>query len=481
MLGIVTCLFNPAGYARTAAKYQQFRAQLRHDCVVTAELSWDNTFLAEDGLHFHGSASHILWQKERLLNLAIQELPAECDKVAWVDADLLFQNPDWIRDAEAMLEDYPVVQLFESVVNLGPDGRPMSRTQSWGSAAETTTPQLADHQVGHGWAIRRELIPDGLYDGMITGGGDWLMASAWLGHLDRRLLEHLPVPVHDDYHRWAEPQTAAVQGRVGCVPGEILHLYHGEKTRRLYFERYTLLRQHSFDPAHDLQRDDQDLWVWSGNKPELANAVKSYFQFRREDDSEVAVQSSTMTPQERRLLEQYQADSQIYLEFGMGESTLLACANSRPISIDTVESSREFLQSQLQQHSLLKESRQSGRLTVHVPEIGATGSWGYPRDQQDQTRWKNYAELIHSLDQRWDTIFVDGRFRVATVMNLLLRVDPSTRILIHDFWNRNHYHVLLNYLDTVRSVDTMGVFTKRQTCTDDRLLQIRHNYYTDPR
>ena len=34
----------------------------------------------------------------------------------------------------------------------------------------------------------------------------------------------------------------------------------------------------------------------------------------------------------------------------------------------------------------------------------------------------------------------------------------DTKILIHDFWNRPGYHVLLQYLEVFNQADTLGVF-----------------------
>jgi hypothetical protein len=38
----------------------------------------------------------VIWQKEHLLNLGIARLLAEAwKKVAWLDADVVFESPDW--------------------------------------------------------------------------------------------------------------------------------------------------------------------------------------------------------------------------------------------------------------------------------------------------------------------------------------------------------------------------------------------------
>ena len=43
-------------------------------------------------------AGNTLWQKERLLNIAIENLPNTVEKVMWLDSDLIFLNDDWVAE-----------------------------------------------------------------------------------------------------------------------------------------------------------------------------------------------------------------------------------------------------------------------------------------------------------------------------------------------------------------------------------------------
>src|SRR4029079_13310383 len=63
-------------------------------------------------------ARDVMWQKERLLNLAVAALPAACTKVAWIDADILFAEPNWAAETSRRLDDFPIVQPFDRVVRL---------------------------------------------------------------------------------------------------------------------------------------------------------------------------------------------------------------------------------------------------------------------------------------------------------------------------------------------------------------------------
>ncbi len=62
--------------------------------------------------------SGVMWQKERLLNIAAPTLPASCTKIAWLDNDVLFENPNWVQETSDALETSFVVQPFDWAVRL---------------------------------------------------------------------------------------------------------------------------------------------------------------------------------------------------------------------------------------------------------------------------------------------------------------------------------------------------------------------------
>ncbi len=41
--------------------------------------------------HFQVVAPSVMWMKENLINLAVQQLPSHIDRIAWVDADVEFE------------------------------------------------------------------------------------------------------------------------------------------------------------------------------------------------------------------------------------------------------------------------------------------------------------------------------------------------------------------------------------------------------
>ena len=282
MLHAIACFFNPAGYRRIRENLHRFRDNFRGCPLTVVELSFDGRFELADSLHITGdSARHALWQKERLLNLAERTVPPEVDKVAWVDADLLFLNPDWAEQAEAALENSLVCQLFSRAHHLDARG-----------TIERTTPGIAaaglgpDSWPGFAWAARRKVFP--LYDKHVVGGGDFPLYCAFRGdHLkfDRWHLRSMNVDWQRAYVRDAHRIHRTVQGRIAHVPGDVVHLHHGTFANRRYAERLAYLSDHAFDPSRDLKIRASGLWEWSSDKPLMHALVGNYFSERNEDNA----------------------------------------------------------------------------------------------------------------------------------------------------------------------------------------------------
>jgi hypothetical protein len=305
-LWAITCHFNPAGYVRRVENYRHFHHRLAVP-LVTVELSFDGTFQlrhedADIVVQLRGG--DVMWQKERLLNIALRHLPDHCDKVAWLDGDVVFGSDDWVGQAETALEQFPLLHLFHERHDLprevGPD-----RLPSWTSsvpavsmihrmAAEGVAPgeMLLTHPRrgrrsanGLAWASPRAVLEThGLYDACILGSGDRAVLCAALGTFDyciRGLRMNARQEAH--YLAWARPFFAAVRGRVGYIPGRASHLWHGEVADRQYGARDEALQAFDFDPFADIALDDSGAWRWSSDKPALHAFLRQYFESRNED------------------------------------------------------------------------------------------------------------------------------------------------------------------------------------------------------
>lgn len=312
-LWAIACYFNPMGFRSRLANYRTFRRHLTVP-LLTVEQGYGGRFEldARDAtILVQVPGRDVLWQKERLLNLALEHLPAECDTVVWLDADILFERDDWPQRATDALEAATMVQLFSrtcylprevdfsrplveqrylerrstasGLVGGGLQENPLGATQ-----AELRAHGLAiDYANGHAWAMRRDLLqPVGFYEAFVVGGGDYVFLQAALGQFEAVRSGHewaRDSRQYTHFLRWARKLHEVVQGRIGMVPGDLFNLWHGELLDRGYRPRHRILRAHDFDPDRDIAIDEHGSLCWSSDKPALHQAVREYFESRRED------------------------------------------------------------------------------------------------------------------------------------------------------------------------------------------------------
>lgn len=183
-----------------------------------------------------------------------------------------------------------------------------------------------------------------------------------------------------------------------------------------------------------------------------------------------------MTKPEQDTFLRYLENSYFLLEFGCGGSTALAGASGVK-KIISVDSDRAWLTKVAGAAEL-----QSATFLPFFADIGSTQAWGMPSDETQALKWPTYYTTVWPhFSETPDLIFVDGRFRVACALYSLLKCQSNSVYVIHDFWNREHYHCVLDFFDCVDRADTLGVFTAKETI-DWRMLAIALQAHAlDPR
>ena len=300
-LAVLTCHFNPCNYRKPKENFsvfQQTMADLGADLWV-ADLAFDDAphdleSLINPGVHYfqyRGTTErNLVWQKERLLNLLVAQLPEDVDGIAWVDADIVPTNPHWIADTCRALENYRVVQLFENAYEKRPSGLTFLKPSSafWYSLGNPEFRNLGKTHPGFAWAGRADWLRKiGLCDHHVTGGGDTLMVRAFT---KTRLLveQHLGKSWREHYSKWVEKAHTEVNRSIGVVPGEVHHLWHGSFKDRKYVQRWGYQTKYGFNPATDLELAPNGIWQWTSHalatKPEMVSLVANYFTERKEDN-----------------------------------------------------------------------------------------------------------------------------------------------------------------------------------------------------
>jgi hypothetical protein len=304
-LGVVTSYFNPCGSRRRAENFERFAAPIRAAgiplVVVEARFPGDAGEAAALPAEHHSlrvEARDVMWHKERLLDLGSAWLPPQCTKVAWLDADVLFEDEEWALATSALLETAIVVQPFAEAVRLSRDALvPRGGDdvfESFASVFVNRPGELAHGKfelhghTGFAWAARRDLVArHGLYDACIAGSGDHVMAHAFAGDGDSPCVGRMigRGGVHRaHYRRWARRLHEDVRRRLSFTPGRLLHLWHGTIENRRYAQRNRELLELAFDPREDIRISGTGCWEWASDKPDLHAWARRYFVERREDE-----------------------------------------------------------------------------------------------------------------------------------------------------------------------------------------------------
>jgi hypothetical protein len=310
-LCVIICLFN-LGRSRDKLRnfslsHSLFRTSGIPLIVVECAFGTDPWILDSSAEAIQLRASAALWQKERLINCAFARVPDKCTKVAWIDADILFQNSDWAVRASEFLDDLAVVQLADRIIRLP---RGCAAYAGSGEVWESFGAVYVKHpnamllgdfgchgHTGFGWAARRSVLDQvGLYDACIAGGGDHVMAHAFCGDWESLCLTHMMAPSGHWYRHavaWATKVYPLVRARLGVVEGAALHLWHGDIASRHHVLRYEALHSARFDPNQDLEADERGCWRWASHKPALHAALEKYM-VRRRAETEWASKSARL-------------------------------------------------------------------------------------------------------------------------------------------------------------------------------------------
>lgn len=280
---VITVVFNPIRYRSKVELYHKFDEHMTRSGVtlLTVECIFEKEehlglpkqkfeiTKANDPRHLQITAPSVFWLKENLINIAVKRLPTYVEYIAWLDADIEFERLDWPHLAIKQLQIFPIVQLFQLAFFLGPSGKKNVLRQDHSFVYAIQHDQKVDaHRSsdccvhpGYAWAMRRDLFDQlgGLLEFSILGSADLHFAFALYNRID----ETIPNEIHDDYRYLAQlwgdrlAQIADNGAKVGYLPLNIYHYWHGNRQDRRYNERWSLLEQSHFSPFVDLEKNNQ--------------------------------------------------------------------------------------------------------------------------------------------------------------------------------------------------------------------------------
>lgn len=146
----------------------------------------------------------------------------------------------------------------------------------------------------------------------------------------------------------------------------------------------------------------------------------------------------TLPPDEAEAVRKAYAKAKVILEYGSGGSTVIAAANAKA-KVFSVESDPDWTQ---MMRDWFDANPPKADLVLHYADIGPTKAWGMPVNNRAVSKWPGYPNSVWDLPGfvQPNVVLIDGRFRLACFMTVLLRTTKPVKVLWDDYVGRAPYH-----------------------------------------
>ena len=295
-LHVIAVTSNPCQFARRYILAREFLSRMEQEAnvkVYVVELVYgDQQFYVTDKKnprHLQVRGSVPLWHKENMINMGVKLLPSNWKAMAWIDADVEFENVNWAMDTLKVLNGCrDVVQLFSHAVDMNKRMEAMSIFPSFGfqyaKKSRYGGTGINMWHPGYAWACTKKAYDrmGGLYEYSILGSGDHNMSFSFIGQPDKSLNEDTTNAYKESLRLF---QKRAAQLRLGYVPGIIRHHFHGSKKNRKYHERWQILVENAYNPFIHITKNRDGLLVPTELCPQkMLDKILAYFAERNEDE-----------------------------------------------------------------------------------------------------------------------------------------------------------------------------------------------------
>eukprot|EP00192_Tetraselmis_astigmatica_P019405 CAMPEP_0117656444 /NCGR_PEP_ID=MMETSP0804-20121206/4808_1 /TAXON_ID=1074897 /ORGANISM="Tetraselmis astigmatica, Strain CCMP880" /LENGTH=218 /DNA_ID=CAMNT_0005462847 /DNA_START=295 /DNA_END=951 /DNA_ORIENTATION=- len=181
------------------------------------------------------------------------------------------------------------------------------------------------------------------------------------------------------------------------------------------------------------------------------------------------------SPQQKEMFLRFVRNGKRYFEFGGGYSTKIVLQETDMLSVNTIEDSQYVMD------AIREPDYRARQNSIHI-DLGEFDSWGVPvKPYSKMLSWPTYSAAIAGYRDA-NVVFVNGRFRVASICAALLYTDPDhTVILVHD-WVRNYYHLVYKFVYALEtSEDGLLVALKaKEDIDENEVLRMYEDYKYHP-
>jgi len=151
-----------------------------------------------------------------------------------------------------------------------------------------------------------------------------------------------------------------------------------------------------------------------------------------------------MTRAEIRFFVENLRDAKVYFEYGLGGSTVLAAEMDNIEKVAGIDSKKEW------RDVVLGRIQKKDKVDLRYIPMGECSLKGTPM-VKDLEIWEKYPMSIHEFNICPDLILVDGRFRMASIIQTILlsrKLGVDSKILLHDS-RRPHYREVSDFCEKI--------------------------------
>jgi hypothetical protein len=230
-----------------------------------------------------------------MINLGVRQLlPQNWKSFAWIDADVEFLDDDWANKTLKLLTKYDVLQLYSECLFLDVNSDiafvniSFAKDYSYENKFKPNrnAVKFTNWNTGFCWAMTRNVWNNinGFYDKSIIGNGDTLFILSLLKESRYFLNKRKFNKEFKDSFLYYEKKNNMDDLKIGYVPTQIIHYFHGQLKNRNYINRCKLLIDYKFDPSIHLTYKNNILIPSNIFPIGLIDDIKKYFKERNEDE-----------------------------------------------------------------------------------------------------------------------------------------------------------------------------------------------------
>lgn len=250
---IAVVYYNPYNDKNIKNNFYKFLDQFEFckDSIFVAYVDYgqDELVLPFRNIKVKGDVNRVFWAKEILLNKILEFV--ETDYFIWIDADIIFDNFDWLNELDLYLPENTFCQLFSKVKYLDDKNNIESEKSSLISELIKQRTESNFNKVlskgfspGIGWVTRTEYLKSiKFFEKMIVGGGDTIFLIGILKFKYSNFLLQIQKINESLYNKIIDWMDSFGAYNVNFINQSVNHLWHGKISNRKYSERNLLLSE----------------------------------------------------------------------------------------------------------------------------------------------------------------------------------------------------------------------------------------------